>query len=88
MGAAFRHYLRVRFDDVLELSVRCSRIGTTSFALLTEFRIADTPALIATSETVYVMIDERGKLPVPPELRAALERGVDAATDHAAHLRR
>lgn len=75
-----------RFDDVLELSVRCSRVGTTSFVLVTEFRVAGAPALIATSETIYVMIDARGKLPVPTQMRTALEQGIDAATDHAAYL--
>jgi acyl-CoA thioester hydrolase len=30
-----------RFDQVLELSIRATRLGNTSFTLVTEFRIAD-----------------------------------------------
>lgn len=75
-----------RFDEVIEAAVRCTRIGTTSFVLATEFRIAGREALIATAETVYVMIDARGKTPVPDDLRAALERGVATTTDHAGWL--
>ena len=40
-----------RFDQVLEISVSTKHLGTTSFTLATEFRIAGDEALIATSET-------------------------------------
>lgn len=61
-----------RFDDVLEVSVWVSRIGTTSFTLSTEMRRADGPTdpsrrdgtrerggskVLATTETTYVQVD-------------------------------
>lgn len=67
-----------RFDQVLEASIWTPRIGTTSFTMVVEFRIAGNSELVATSETVYVMVDAKQltKTPVPDELRAALERGL------------
>lgn len=79
-----------RYDDVLEATVRAAKLGNTSLTLAVEFRIAGGDALIATVETVYVMVDSRSlaKKAIPPELRAALERGGDGATDHAGYLNR
>jgi len=108
-----------RFDQVLELSVTTKQLGTTSFTLVTEFRIADPanapaalkPALsarpstgsgraveggcatpvdiIATAETVYVLVEAKTltKLPLPDRIRTALQDGARGReTDHAAHL--
>ena len=75
-----------RFDQTLELSVFTTRVGTTSFTLAVEFRIAGNERIIASSETVYVLVDARTlvKTPIPPGFRAALERGAPGAiTDHA-----
>lgn len=78
-----------RFDEVLALSVHCTRLGTTSFTLAVEFRRAGADALIATAETVYVMVDAQTltKQPLPAGFRQALARGgAGLVTDHAAHL--
>lgn len=78
-----------RFDQVLEISVRTKHLGTTSFTLATEFRIAGAEALIAASESVYVHVDTHTlkKSPIPPRLREALERGAPGkSVDHAAYL--
>jgi acyl-CoA thioester hydrolase len=78
-----------RFDQVLELSVYAKHLGNTSFTLATEFRIAGVASTIATTETVYVLVDPATltKVPMPPELRAALENGAPGiATDHAGYL--
>jgi acyl-CoA thioester hydrolase len=79
-----------RFDQVLELSLETKRLGTTSFTLATEFRIAGGDrAVIVTVDTLYVLVDERTltKLPLPPPLRATLETGAAGlVTDHAAYL--
>jgi acyl-CoA thioester hydrolase len=75
-----------RFDQVLEISVSTKHLGTTSFTLTTEFRIAGDEALIATSESVYVHVDTRTlkKAPIPTRLRHALERGAAGlSVDHA-----
>ena len=78
-----------RYDQVLEISVRSARLGTTSFTLGCEFRIAGAAAVIATVETVYVLVDHATltKKTLPDALRAALERGIAAQVDHAGHLR-
>jgi acyl-CoA thioester hydrolase len=76
-----------RFDQVLELSIAATRLGTTSFTIGTKFRIADHEPVIATAETVYVLVDARTltKLPLPPAFRAALQDGAAGrVTDHAA----
>src|SRR5947207_685470 len=58
-----------RFDQVLELSVYASRLGTTSFTVVTEFRIAGEEAIVAVAETVYVLVDPRTltKVPLPDD---------------------
>jgi acyl-CoA thioester hydrolase len=79
-----------RFDQVLELSIAATRLGNTSFALGTEFRIAGGDGkVIVTVETVYVLVDGRTlqKLPLPDTLRAALQDGAAGrVTDHAAYF--
>ncbi len=78
-----------RFDQVLELSVSASRLGNTSFAIATKFRVAGDDRLIATSETVYVLVDAATlqKRELPADFRAALERGAPRqCVDHAGYL--
>jgi len=77
-----------RYDQVLEISVLTKHIGTTSFTLATEFRLAGEEKVIATVETVYVHVEHTlQKSPVPPALRDALQRGAgDVTIDHAAYL--
>jgi acyl-CoA thioester hydrolase len=75
-----------RFDQVLAVAVRSLRIGTTSFALGTEFRVEGEDRILALGETIYVLVDSVAleKRAIPEDLRAALERGVPGAvTDHA-----
>ena len=78
-----------RFDQVLELSIAATRLGTTSFTIATDFRIAGEQQTIVTAETVYVLVDGKTltKLPLPGHVRAALEGGAAGRqTDHAAYL--
>jgi acyl-CoA thioester hydrolase len=78
-----------RFDDVLEVSVWASRIGTTSFTLSFELRRASDATLLVTSETVYVHVDAKSlaKRLIEPRFRAALETGARGkSTDHAGRL--
>jgi acyl-CoA thioester hydrolase len=78
-----------RFDDVLEVSVWASRIGTTSFTLSFELRRAGDGTLLVTSETVYVHVDPRNfaKRSIEPRMRSALELGAQGkSTDHAGYL--
>lgn len=78
-----------RFDQVLELSIAPTRLGTTSFTIGTAFRIAGDDRVIVTIETIYVLVDARTliKLSLPDALRAALESGARGrVTDHAGYL--
>jgi acyl-CoA thioester hydrolase len=75
-----------RFDQVLAVTVRAIRLGTTSFAIATEFRVHKEDRLIAQGETIYVLVDadSLGKRAIPDDIRAALERGAPGAViDHA-----
>jgi acyl-CoA thioester hydrolase len=79
-----------RFDDVLALSVRASRVGSTSFTLNFEIRRAGEEQVLATCETTYVHVDKSSysKRPIAPHMRAALERGAPGkSVDHAGHFR-
>src|ERR1051326_4105175 len=78
-----------RFDQVLEVSVYAKNLGNTSFILAADFRIAGDERVIATAETVYVLVKQHTltKTPIPPDLRSALEQGgAGLVTDHAAYL--
>jgi acyl-CoA thioester hydrolase len=71
---------------VVEVSVRPKHLGNTSFSLRCEFRIAGEEPLLATAETVYVLVDAQTlrKLPLPDDFRAAVESaGRGLVVDHA-----
>ena len=71
-----------RYDDVLDVRVRCVRVGTTSFTLATEFRRHPDDAVLVTAETVYVLIHPAlgTKRRVPDQQRIAFERGAPGVT--------
>jgi acyl-CoA thioester hydrolase len=78
-----------RFDEVLELSVYASHLGNTSFALVTEFRLAGSERITATTETVYVAVNPETltKIPLTEAVRRALQRGGPGlVVDHAGYL--
>lgn len=78
-----------RFDQVLELSVSLQHLGTTSFTIVTEFRVAGHEQIITRAETANVLIDPASmkKTPIPTDLRAALENGAPGVTvDHAGYF--
>ncbi len=77
-----------RFDDVLELSVVPLHLGTTSFSLITKFRIAGEDRVIVTAETVYVLVDAKTltKTPLSDSFKASIQSGAaDAVIDHAGY---
>jgi acyl-CoA thioester hydrolase len=79
-----------RFDQVLELRIAATRLGTTSFTIGTQFRVAGEERVIVTVETIYVLVDGKTltKLPLPDAIRAALQEGAAGrVTDHAAYQR-
>ena len=77
-----------RFDQVLELRIEATRLGTTSFTIGTEFRVAGEERVIVTVETIYVLVDGKTltKLPLPDEIRVALQEGAAGrVADHAGY---
>lgn len=78
-----------RFDDVLEITVAVKEMGNTSITIVTDFRRAGNEAVIASAETVRVLVDARTlrKTEIPAELRLVLEAGAPGTVvDHAAYL--
>ncbi|AFZ68210.1 acyl-CoA thioesterase [Deinococcus peraridilitoris] len=78
-----------QFDQVLELSVWAEHLGTTSFTLRTDIRIAGQERVICSAQTVNVQVDGQTltKKPLSPELRSALQSGAAGrSTDHAGYL--
>jgi acyl-CoA thioester hydrolase len=78
-----------RFDQVLALSISVQHLGNTSFTLRTEFRVAGDARLIATVETVYVLVDAKTltKTPLPDSLRAAMTEGAAGkSADHSGRI--
>ena len=69
----------VAYGDPIEVRVRPTKVGTTSFTLFYEIRDARDDGLVAQGETVIVMYDytKRVKKPIEAETRKRLER--DAA---------
>ena len=63
-----------RLDDVLQIPVRCSRMGNSSLDLSFEIRREPDQELIATATITYVNIDQekRTSIPIPDHVRAAL----------------
>jgi acyl-CoA thioester hydrolase len=79
-----------RFDDVLEIAVRATKLGNTALTLGFEIRKAGTATLIATGETVNVHVDKIswGKQPIPDAIRARLQAGAAGQRiDHAGYLK-
>jgi acyl-CoA thioester hydrolase len=79
-----------RFDQVLALGISAGHLGRTSFTLKTEFRIAGDDRVIATVETVYVLVDAKTltKTPLPEALRAAFAQGArEKIVDHSGSRR-
>ena len=78
-----------RFHQVLELSVRTSHVGNTSFTLDVAFRLAGEDKVIARAELVAVSVDPHTleKRAITPEQRQLLTRGAPGVrVDHAGYL--
>jgi YbgC/YbaW family acyl-CoA thioester hydrolase len=62
-----------RYDDVLDVGMRCARIGTSSMAFAGGVFRQD--RLLVSGELIYVFADPVAKvpLPVPPELRSLFD---------------
>ena len=75
-----------RFDDVLELRVVTTRVGTTSYETRTEIVRHGEREVLATADTIYVAItvETGAKRPITPAERERLLAGAaDLVVDHA-----
>lgn len=80
-----------RFDQVLGISVSVKHIGRTSFTISTDIRVAGEEKIIASAETVRVVLDPKTmtKEPISAALREAMEKGAPGVVvDHAGYLAR
>jgi YbgC/YbaW family acyl-CoA thioester hydrolase len=61
------------YDDVLDIGMRCARVGNSSMSFVAGAFRQD--ALLVSGELIYVFADPQAKvpLPVPPALRALFE---------------
>jgi YbgC/YbaW family acyl-CoA thioester hydrolase len=71
--ASVEYHASARYDDQLDVGLRCGRIGNSSIVF--EAAIFRGDALVVTAELVYVYADPSTQLsqPVPPALRAIFE---------------
>jgi len=71
--ASVEYHASARYDDQLDVGLRCGRIGNSSIVF--EAAIFRADALVVTAELVYVYADATTQLsqPVPPALRAIFE---------------
>ena len=71
--AHVRYLGSARFDDVIEIAVQVSEVGTTS--MRTEYGVSRGEDLLATGWLRHVFVDagELAKRPIPDRIRALLE---------------
>ena len=71
--ATVEYHASARFDDLIEVGMRCARIGTSSIVFSAAVFRGDT--LLVSGELVYVFADPATQTsrPVPPTLRQILE---------------
>ncbi len=72
--AGIEYHAPARFDDVLDIGVRCSALGRSSMRLVLEIFKGD--ELLVSGEMMYVHADSRARksVPVPEDWRDTLVR--------------
>lgn len=74
------------FDEILAITVKTIKIGTTSYSLQVDFHHHENGTFIASALIVYVMIsvDDHIKMAIPNNMRQALQQGApNIIVDHA-----
>ncbi|MCK0163120.1 acyl-CoA thioesterase [Marinobacter sp. S6332] len=75
-----------RYRDILEIGVRATHLGNTSFELTTEFRNAETGQFLATGELIGVAVHPETveKITIPEAMKHAMKSGAQGKfIDHA-----
>jgi len=74
--ATARYKAPARFDDEIDVTIEVARLGTTSMVTTLAIHRADGDgALLVEGELAHVFVDSKAltKIPIPHDLRAALE---------------
>lgn len=71
--ATLEYHRSARYDELLDVGMRCARVGNSSMQFVAEVLRQD--VLLVSGELVYVFADPASQTsrPVPPALRAALQ---------------
>jgi len=80
----------VHFDEILAITVKTVKIGTSSYTLQIEFYNYESQKIIASATITYVMVSAREfkKIEIPMDFREPLEKGAAGKTiDHAGSTR-
>lgn len=75
-----------RFDDILAITVKPIKIGSSSYTLQIDFYNYETKKSIASAEIIYVMVSasQFTKLEIAKDMREHLEKGASGiCIDHA-----
>ncbi|HJV67343.1 MAG TPA: hotdog domain-containing protein [Geomonas sp.] len=82
-------HAQARYDDILEITVWVRRLGRSSVAFATEFRIAGSETLVGFAETVRGVVDAatRERKALSHSVREILKKGGEGLiVDHAGYL--
>jgi acyl-CoA thioester hydrolase len=78
------YHAPARFDDLIEVFIRVSRIGTTSMTFeCAAYRVEDDVLMVTANQTlVLVDLDERKPCPVPDRYREKIREFEGGALEH------
>jgi acyl-CoA thioester hydrolase len=74
------------FDEILAITIKPTKIGTTSFCLQADFYNYESSKILASAEIIYVMVSvhQHVKMEIPQDMRKQLEKGAKGIKiDHA-----
>jgi acyl-CoA thioester hydrolase len=86
VGLSIHWKAPAHFDDVIAITVKSVRIGSSSYTLQVDFDNHQTAVHIGSAEITYVMVSagEYKKMDIPKEMRKKLEEGAPGIrVDHA-----
>lgn len=75
--ASIRYHAPARYDDLVQVETRLVDVRSRAITFEYLIRNGENGERLATARTMLVSLDSTGKpVPLPPEVRALLERGV------------
>jgi acyl-CoA thioester hydrolase len=71
--AGCKYLSAAKFDDLLQVELRITRLGTSSIAYAAEIKLAESGKPIVEGHFVNVMVNRSGRpIPIPPDIRKRL----------------